>query len=271
MPLEVLYRIYEVATEEQAQENIKQSLDMGLCSSTSKMQNNELVMDVMLCDTREGFKQSIKLMYGDDIAFRYNKKMAAGQLYCIIVGEHCYDTGKYFNKITFECSHCGNKVETYWSKPIALSAWEIKNDLYSIESYRDARFCSYRCKNDFVESERKRIKPDDEQEFFIQRYMFTEDVAGYIYKITKKSTGQFYIGQTRYAPVFRWGQHLKTERFDINGICDYEFETLYVVPTGENILEVEKRYIKDGIAAAPDLCLNIVHNNVAEESTPLFT
>lgn len=27
--------------------------------------------------------------------------------------------------------------------------------------------------------------------------------------ITKKSTGEFYVGQTRYAPVFRWGVAFK--------------------------------------------------------------
>ena len=29
------------------------------------------------------------------------------------------------------------------------------------------------------------------------------DIAGYIYKITKKSTGEFYIGQTIHIPIFR--------------------------------------------------------------------
>lgn len=32
------------------------------------------------------------------------------------------------------------------------------------------------------------------------------------------------IGQTIYAPVFRWGQHLKTDRFNIKGITDYQIK-----------------------------------------------
>lgn len=74
--------------------------------------------------------------------------------------------------------------------------------------------------------------------------MFTEDISGYIYKISKKSTGEFYIGQTMYAPVFRWGQHLKTERFPIKNITDYKFEVIEIVPKTENILEREKYYIQ---------------------------
>lgn len=88
--------------------------------------------------------------------------------------------------------------------------------------------------------------------------MFTEaNTAGYIYKITKKSTGEFYVGQTIYVPVFRWGQHLKTERFDIKNILDYQFEVIEIVPKGENILEREKYWIQKMYLENPALSLNI--------------
>lgn len=87
--------------------------------------------------------------------------------------------------------------------------------------------------------------------------MFTEDIAGYIYKISKKSTGEFYIGQTMYAPVFRWGQHLKTNRFPIKDITDYKFEVIEIVPRTENILEREKYYIQKYYRENPEKSLNI--------------
>ena len=82
-------------------------------------------------------------------------------------------------------------------------------------------------------------------ESFITREDFKrDDIAGYIYKISKKSTGEFYIGQTIYLPIFRWGQHLKTDRFDMKGIVDYQFEVIEIVPITENILAREKYYIQ---------------------------
>lgn len=87
--------------------------------------------------------------------------------------------------------------------------------------------------------------------------MHSNEIVGYIYKITKKSTGEFYVGQTQYAPVFRWGQHLKTKRFPIANILDYKFEVLEIVPKGENILEREKHYIQLLYRENPKKSLNI--------------
>lgn len=91
--------------------------------------------------------------------------------------------------------------------------------------------------------------------------------AGYIYLITKKSTGQFYVGQTSYVPIFRWGQHLKTERFPVENIEDYTFEVLEIVPTGENILEREKHWIQEMYKSDPELSLNIAcTKNISEDN-----
>lgn len=262
--LEIIYRIYEVPSEEQQKINLENDTSYGVFSSTSKAQNTELLMDCMLCDSREQFKEVIKGQYGEKIAFRYSKKLAEGDLYCIIIGEHCYNTERYFNKVSFTCDCCGATVETYLSRHISFSDWEVKCDFFDIVEYRSKHFCTERCKAIYKEKELAKLRPDGEQEFFIQKDMFTSNVSGYIYKITKKSTGEFYVGQTQYAPIFRWGQHLKTERFDINEIEDYKFETLYVVPKGENILEVEKEYIKKYRNEQPELCLNVIHNNDKE-------
>lgn len=255
--LEILYRIYEVADEETAQKNLEKNVDFGLFFSTSKAQNIELFMDCIVCDNREQFKDIIKSEYGENIAFRYSKKLKAGDLYCIIIGEHCYDTEKYFNKVTFSCDCCGATVETYIKKPIYFGDYEIWNNFYGIQEYAEKRFCSQKCKSVYADREREKLKPDDEQEFFIQKDMFTENVNGYIYKITKKATGEFYVGQTKYAPIFRWGQHLKTERFPIKNIIDYKFEVIEIVQKTENILEREKYWIQKLYKENPKKSLNI--------------
>lgn len=254
--LEIIYRIYEVADEETATKNLEKDIDFGLYPS-SKAQNVELLMDCMLCDSREQFKEIIKSKYGKNIAFRYSKKLKLGDLYCIIIGEHCYNTERYFNKVTFNCDCCGATVETYYGKAIGYSDYEIRTDFFNLSEYANKRFCSYKCAEAYKRIERTKIAPNEEREFYIQKDMFTEAIAGYIYKITKKSTKEFYVGQTAYAPIFRWGQHLKTDRFPIKQINDYKFEVIEIVPKYENILEREKYWIQTLYKENPDRSLNI--------------
>ena len=209
-------------------------------------------------------------MYGQNIRFSYSKKLKPGDLYCVIIGEHCYNTERYFNKVTFTCDCCGATVETYYGKPIYYSDWEIRQHFFNIQEYAQKRFCSGKCKQIYEARIRESLKPDDDQEFYIQKDMFTENVAGYIYKITKKSTGEFYVGQTVYAPIFRWGQHLKTDRFPIKNITDYKFEVLEIVPKGENILEREKYYIQKYYMEDPERSLNIMCTKIDVGLIPEF-
>lgn len=256
--LEVLYRIYEVADKETAEKNRENDFAHGLYSSTSKAENIELLMDCVICDSRDQFKDIIKSQYGESIAFRYSKKLNPGDLYCIIIGEHCYNGGRYFNKVTFTCDCCGATVETYYGQPIYFADYEINHTFYGMDKYADKRFCSNKCKQVYMNRELRNLKQSDEQEFYISRDMFTEKIAGYIYKITKKSSGEFYVGQTIYAPVFRWGQHLKTDRFPIDGIVDYQFEVIEIVPQSENIIEREKYHIQRCYKENPKKSLNIM-------------
>ena len=255
--LEILYRIYQVATDEEKRKNLEKSNAFGLYSSISKLENNEIAMDCLICDDREQFKNIIRSSYGDNIIFRYTRSLKPGDLYCIVVGEHCYDAERYFQKCTFICDNCKSEVTTYLSHHICFTDYEITSLFYKNNEYKDKKFCSSKCKQDYIKKETEKICPKDDQEFFISREMFNEDCTGYIYKITKKSTGEFYIGQTIYAPVFRWGQHLKTERFPIQHITDYQFEVIEIVPNNVNILEREKFYIQKYYAENPEKSLNM--------------
>lgn len=267
--LEIIYRIYKVADEEPAKTNLEKDYEFGYYVHTSKYNNIELVMDCKICDSREQFKELIREEYGD-ISFRNSKKLKAGDLYCIIIGEHCYNTERYFNKVTFICDCCGATIETYYGKAICFSDYEVRSKFFGIEKYSEKRFCCEKCKQVYAERERKKLKPDDEQEFFVSKDMFTENIAGYIYLITKKSTGEFYVGQTIYAPIFRWGQHLKTERFPIENITDYKFEVLEIVDKDENILDREKYYIQKYYVKDPEKSLNYMcTKNIVEDDRQL--
>ena len=251
--LEIIYRIYEVADKEKP-------IEKG-CYFWGVSNNIELTMDCKICESREHFKELIREEYGENIAFRNSKKLNIGDLYCIIIAEHCYNTERYFNRIEYTCACCGAKVVGYIDKAESISSWEIKSELFNQkDKYTGLKFCSYNCKQQFIKKEHQGGLADGLiDESFITREDFKcNDIAGYIYKISKKSTGEFYIGQTVYLPIFRWGQHLKTDRFNMKGILDYQFEVIEIVPTNENLLEREKYYIQKYYKENPDKSLNIM-------------
>jgi hypothetical protein len=261
--LEIIYRIYEV-------------MDKSLDNPTLYQYGcpeKELVMDCKLVDSREQFKSLIKEEYGNDITFRNSKNLKPGDLFCIIIGEHCYNTENYFVKIKSHCSYCNCELEGYF-KPITFDNYELDRLLFGInkEQYDKEMFCSQSCKNKRLKYLQDEIDKNKDQlenaNVWIDKSSFTESqtkskIVGYIYKITKRSTGEFYIGETTYVPIFRWGQHLLTERFNINNIEDYIFEVIDTVYEGTNIFEVESKYIKEYFYKFPKLSLNI--SGITEE------
>lgn len=255
--LEIIYRIYEVADEEQATQNIEHDTDLHLYSVGGRARNTEIVMDCMIVDSREQFKQIIRDSYGPDTPFRCTNKLKPGDVYCIIIGEHCYNTEKYFRKVEYNCALCGSHVTTYGGHDVSFYDSELKYDLFNMLELRDKKFCSTRCKEEWKRQQLKVLKPDEGTHFFVTKDMFSEKIAGYIYKITKKSTQQFYVGQTQYAPMFRWAEHMKTDRFPISDVKDYMFEVLEIVPITDNLLDREKYWIQTWFKQAPELSLNI--------------
>lgn len=261
--LEIIYRIYEVVDREYFDYAGLEKEDNGIRFYDSK---KEILMDCVVCDTRDQFKEIIKDRFGENIAFKYSKKLKPGDLYCIIIGEHCWNTERYFNKIEFTCDECGAKITTYLNSTniYRISDSDIKYYLFGSEHdskgnpFKEMKFCSGRCLSKYIDEEKHRLKPDSEDEFWVTKDMFTEEnTSGYVYKITKKSTGEFYVGQTQYLPVFRWAQHLKTSRFPQKNITDYKFEVIEIVPKGENLLDRETYWIQECYKANPDKSLNI--------------
>ena len=259
--LEIIYRIYEVLDEETKLELAKAS------TYFYGDRNKELVMDCKIVDSREQFKSIIKEEYGDNIKFRNSKNLKPGDLYCIIIGEHCYTTERYFIKYKGKCAYCNGELEGYFT-PLRFDNYELERVLYNVDvdKYSKETFCSNECRNRRLKELKDLITKDTDKiensNMWIDKSLFTENqstnkIIGYIYKITKRSTGEFYIGETTYVPIFRWGQHLLTERFNIGNIEDYIFEVLTTVYEGTNIFEIEQQYIKDYYKKYPELSLNI--------------
>lgn len=255
-----LYRIYEV--KERSDEEIAQRCnEIWGMASYSKVFNEEVCENIYSCENREIFKEYIRDIYGKDIPFKASKKLEPGKYYCVILGE-CYNEEDHFNLVEYECSCCKCKIKTRHYRPLKLSNFDIKNHLYNIEEYKEKAFCSNKCLRDYLDIEKNKLQlernDDVNTALWISQDMFNNnEIAGYIYKITKKSTGEFYIGQTCHIPIFRWGQHLKTDRFSEDKIDDYIFEVLEIVPKGKNILDVEKEYIQEAYKKDPDKSLNI--------------
>ena len=264
--LEIIYRIYEVLDCENPQSTTSNNnVEIVPCSIDADYRR-EILMDCVVCDSRDHFKSIMRDRFGEKLTFRYSNKLKPGDLYCIIIGEHCFNTERYFNKIEYVCSECGAKVTTFLNSGniISMSDHDIKYRFLgnSISSsgipYSELKFCSNKCLTRYIDAEVSKIKHAGEGEFFVTRDAFTQNnTNGYVYKITKKSSGEFYVGQTQYVPMFRWAQHLKTPRFDIASLTDYEFEVIEIVPKGQNLLDRETYWIQECYRQNPEKSLNI--------------
>ena len=259
--LEILYRIYKVAENRLTEEEIEEYANYRMYESISNTKNIELTMDCLICESRDKFKEIIRDLYGKDIRFAYSKKLSVGEIYCIIIGEHCWNAEKYFTRYDFECDYCHTVCKSYVDKPVLIDSWSLSGKLLKqIDKYGKKKFCCNKCMQRYIDEEANKIKKEtDGENIWVNRGDYkSKNIAGYIYKITKKSTGEFYIGQTIYEPMFRWVQHLSTERFKIDNILDYQFETIEIVHNGENILEREKYWIQKYYKENPSLSLNIM-------------
>ncbi len=256
-----IYRIYEVS------EDISRSDIL-------------LQQEVMITESRETFKENLKALY-PNIKFAKSSKLKNGDIYCIIISDSCYNIEKYLNIKEYECSHC-HKIFKSNEKLLNryLSLYIFKTNYVDSSVLKDYEndiksmcFCSKRCElehmltiTSMLEEEtltRHNGDKDFPPDTFITKETFMNidnqiSKGGYIYKISKKSTKEFYVGQTIYVPIFRWGQHLLTERFNIQNIDDYIFEILEVVKNKKLLNERETYWINKCRDENPELSLNII-------------
>lgn len=263
-----IYRIYEV-----------NRCQVDTHGEASRIERHDIMLnqDVMITESRVTFKENIKLLY-PNIKFANNNKLTDGDVYCIIISDNCYNLEEYLDIQEYECSHCHKIFKSslkllhkYWSAYIFKTPHV--SDLV-FQEHKDkilnTQFCSKKCelefKDNMIEMLEKETMNRDSSDYdtppdiFISKntFMINGKGDGYIYKITKKSTNEFYVGQTKYVPIFRWGQHLLTERFNIHNINDYIFEILEVIPNLNKLNEREAYWINKCRDASPELSLNIM-------------
>lgn len=230
-----------------------------------------LEQNICCCNSRDHFKEIMRDMYHPKkIHFINSKKLVEGDIFITIISENCYNTAQYFIVDDYKCACCGKDFKAnkhmlkkiYYPRKFA----HICEEKYLVdeEEIENMTFCSELCRA------KKEKEITDEYESFIKENNIVSDLYvskhqiskndGYIYLITKKSTGEFYIGQTKYVPMFRWIQHLKTERFKLENILDFRYEVLEVIPNyvPELLNERESYWINKKRDENPGLCLNII-------------
>ena len=242
-----------------------------------------LNQDVMLVNSKEDFKEAIKLLYGEDVKFKHTTKMTDGDIFISIVSYDCYNAEKYVCVKEYKCSHCGKIFKTneyLLNKNQGYDLYVLEGickSLYSEqeEALKNEIYCSRYCKDKRIEElkinyklyvEKNNLLEDNS---WVTRDDFKTFHKGYIYMITKKSTGEFYVGQTNAVPMFRWVQHLKTERFTINHIEDYKYEILEKVEKDMDMNQREAYWINKKRDECPEKSLNIVVPKVKYENLKL--
>lgn len=85
-----------------------------------------------------------------------------------------------------------------------------------------------------------------------------KDISGFVYIITNKSTGEYYIGESEFIPTSRWYSHITNKSSPITSynISDYKFEVLEVVLKHTNLCEREDFYIEKYYKDNPKKMLN---------------
>jgi len=236
------YRIYEVAGQSEYG-GYRNFIDRGF----------------VVAEDRESFKNTIREMY-PEIKFGRSKKMKDGTVYCVIIYSEDIEKSDRHLIYEYECNYCHKKVKKEKSELYRLyqySHWGVGNDT-------KFNYCSAQCREKhYQELKEKYIKINDginPFEWIDKDSCRLENTKGFIYKISKKSTNEFYVGQTNSIPVFRWGQHLKSDRFPMKHIDDYIFEVLEIISKEDKrtLLEVESEYINREYNKAPSLSLNKV-------------
>lgn len=230
--------------------------------------DNEIIdQNVIEAKSKDDFKKALKLIYGDDIKFANNKCVKEGDLFISIISYNCDNPKDYLSFVKMKCDCCGKefitathfvkKIDESWINSLSFFGYEMSKELKA--DIRKLTFCSDKCRykkeneiKDYIKQ--KAIDQNGFANEWVNRISATDD-SGYIYMITKKSTGEFYVGKTNALPMFRRVQHLKTNRFPLEQIVDFKFEILEKCKN--KLGDRETYWINAKRNENPSKCLNI--------------
>ena len=239
------------------------------------IRDDRIILDqnIINCASREHFKDIMRSIYGEDIKFANSKSLKPGDLFIIIIAEDAWDGEEWLNVQEYKCAQCGKSFKTnkynrfrltppnleYLSKLCGPLFKEQEAELSGavfdcVECYTEYYNNKVKEYNDYLQNT---LNEEYIPDIYLDReHLYSTWDKGYIYIITKKSTGEFYVGQTNIVPIFRWGQHLKTARFPIENLVDYKFEVLEEVSDKHLLLNREAYWINKMHDQNPELCLN---------------
>lgn len=253
--MEIIYRVYEIlANKKRKYDDNKRIIDQNVC----------------LCNSRDHFKEIMKSMYGEDITFRNSSSLPVGSIFISIISEDVYNTAEYVIVNDYTCSYCNKHFKANKRLLRTGDCWSFSKLKYISSTFYQHQkeeiinytFCSSTClekkAKELANLFNKRLEELGEasDEWIVKQDFVSLSSSGYIYKITKRSTGEQYVGQSTYVPMFRWMQHLRTDRFPIKKLDDYIFEIVEVVNDLDELNNKEAYWINKCKNELGDKCLN---------------
>lgn len=230
---------YVPISDEEAIEKLKQPayINSGITVSDLTLFNKGTLLDEWYEKgedlTRDTVKSNVINKYGKQIKFAKPRNGKSGQ-YAIVMDSEKFFYDRFYKELPDNCIcfHC--------HKPIAGKACDFPNmNIYDFESIgvdrktldlqpeEELYFCSYNCKSECI----GKLQNLDTIEFQVREGQAQTNVFGYIYHIYNRKENKHYIGQTKYAPFFRWQEHWK-DGYKGN-ICDLVFETITEVKVND--------------------------------------
>lgn len=183
-----------------------------------KVKDGEVInleTDVFISENRDTAKKLLSKKLGN-LPFRKPKNATDGTKYIYLTESDQYWYDYHHLNLTIECYYCTTKATFEGEKNL------IKN--------RVGVYCSTECKDQHEETIKDVSDWINESDHVGLKRNNKSAVIGYIYKITNKHTMKCYVGQTIKPALFRWWQHLKTDRkFEQDNIADLVFEVIEVV------------------------------------------
>lgn len=181
----------------------------------------DLIKDSIQAENKIEAREKIKEEFEIDIPMRLKlKDVKPGDL-LLKLYEH---NDQYFSQDFFEEKEC-----VLCHKKFTMTEKYNLNKKFGSEKY-----CSIKCES--IEYEKSDIYRE-----------YINETNPVIYKITKISTNQVYIGQTCRSFTWRWWEHIKTQDFIIQDITDISFQIIETLPNDSDnsfILERESHWIK---------------------------
>ncbi|WP_103108573.1 GIY-YIG nuclease family protein [Brevibacillus reuszeri] len=162
---------------------------------------------------RDEAKKIVRERYchGTSNEMKFARPKKKDGVYAIVMDSDKYFYDRFYKQIDSYCFSCHiplkGKASEFPREYIGEgNRWEAVDYDEFDDSDRTAYFCTYDCRADFNRTQRS---VDAEGVFQEKEEGRNGTVFGYIYLIYNRTQDEYYIGQTRYLPFFRWQEHVK--------------------------------------------------------------